>query len=249
MKEITLALSGGAARGAYHLGILQYIEENDITVKAISATSIGAIIAASWLSGVSAKEQLFIFKSREFKKVFSFNFFRTSIYKIDMNAKVLDTLVPKKNIEDLDIPLYITAVDINSGENIYFDKGDIKKICFASSALVPMFAPVEYNGYKLVDGGFRDHIPTKPLKSYGYKVVAVNLHPVYKSEVKESITSYIKRAVYLSTYRDSFEAKAQSDIYITSKKLLDYSIFSFKYFDELFELGYHDAKEKFSSEL
>ena len=249
MKEITLALSGGAARGAYHLGVLRFIEENDIKVKAISATSIGAIIASSWLSGVSAKEQLSIFKSREFKKIFSYNFFKKSIYKIDMNADILNTLVPKKNIEDLDTPLYITAVDINSGENIYFEEGDIKTICFASSALVPMFAPVSYKGHKLVDGGFIDHIPTEPLKSYGHEVVAVNLHPVYESEVKESIFSYVKRAVYLSTYRDSFDAKAKSDIYITSKKLLKYSIFSFKHFDELFELGFQDAKEKFSSKF
>ena len=249
MREITLALSGGAARGAYHLGVLHFIEENDITVKAICATSIGAIIGASWLSGISAKEQLAIFKSREFKKIFSFNFFRKSIYKIDMNAEILDTLVPKRNIEDLDTPLYITAVDINSGENIYFNSGDIKSVCFASSALVPMFEPVEYNGHKLVDGGFIDHIPTKPLKSYVYETVGVNLHPIYEAEVKENIFSYIKRTFYLSTYRDSFEAKADCDIYITSKKLPTYSIFSFKHFDELFELGYQDAKEKFSSKL
>lgn len=249
MKEITLALSGGAARGAYHLGVLRFIEENDIAVKAISATSIGAIIGASWLSGVSAKEQLSLFKSREFKNIFSFNFFRNSIYKIDMSAEVINTLVPKKNIEDLDIPLYITAVDINSGENICFDKGDIKSVCFASSALVPMFTPVNYNGRKLVDGGFIDHIPIEPLKSYGYEIAAVNLHPVYESEIKESLFSYIKRVVYISTYRDTLEAKVKSDIYITSKKLLNYSIFSFKHFDELFELGYQDAREKFSSKF
>ena len=96
MKEITLCLSGGAARGAYHLGVLQYIEESGIEVKAISATSIGAIIAASWLSGVSAKEQLAIFKSREFKKIFSFNFFRGSLFSIDTTAKIIKKLVPKK---------------------------------------------------------------------------------------------------------------------------------------------------------
>lgn len=246
MKEITLALSGGAARGAYHLGLLRYIEQNDIEVKAISGTSIGAIIGASWLSGVSAKEQLDIFKSREFKKVFSFNFFRGSIYKIDMHAEVLDKLVPKKNIEELDIPFYITAVDLKSGENLYFNSGDIKKLCFASSALVPMFAPVDYKGYKLVDGGFIDHIPSKPLHSFEYEVVGVNLHPVYPREIKEGIFGYIKRVLYLSMYRDSFDAKASSDIYITSKKLLDYSIFSFNHFDELFELGFNDAKESLS---
>lgn len=246
MREITLALSGGAARGAYHLGVLQYIEENDIRVKAISATSIGAIVASSWLSGVSAKEQLSIYKSREFKKIFSFNFFRKSIYKIDMNAEIVNTLVPKKNIEDLDIPLYITAVDINSGENIYFDKGDIKTICFASSALIPMFPPIKHDEYMLADGGFIDHMPIQALQSYKYEMVGVNLHPIYKSETKEGLFSYLKRVLSIRMYKNSFTAKAESDIYITSEKLLDFSLFSFKHFDELFELGYQDAREKFS---
>ena len=249
MKEITLALSGGAARGAYHLGVLQYIEENDIEVKAISATSIGAIIGASWLSGVSAKEQLAIFKSKEFKKIFRFNFFRKSIYKIDTDAKILDRLVLKRNIQDLEIPFFVTAVDLNSGQNIYFDSGDIKTLCFASSALVPIFAPVKYNGYRLADGGFIDHIPTQPLRSFPFEIVGVNLHPIYANETEESIFSYIKRVLYISMYRDSYDAKLNCDIYITSKKLLKYSIFSFSHFDKLFELGYHDAKEKFSSKL
>ncbi|WP_345994037.1 patatin-like phospholipase family protein [Sulfurimonas sp. HSL-1716] len=249
MKEITLALSGGAARGAYHLGVLQFIEESDIEVKAISATSIGAIIGASWLSGVSAKEQLAIFKSKEFKKIFRFNFFRNSIYRLDSTAKIVQKLVPKKNIQDFDIPFYVTAVDLNSGQNLYFDSGDIKTLCFGSSALVPIFAPVRYNGYKLADGGFIDHIPTQPLKAFPFEIVAVNLHPICKREVNDGIMSYIKRVLYISMYRDTFDAKINSDIYITSKKLLDYSIFSFYHFDELFELGYHDAKEKFNSKL
>ncbi|MDD2357564.1 MAG: patatin-like phospholipase family protein [Thiovulaceae bacterium] len=249
MSEITLALSGGAARGAYHLGVLQFIEENDIHVKAISATSIGAIIGASWLCGVSAKEQLEIFKSKEFKKIFSFNFFRGSLYKIDSNAKILDRLVPKNNIQDLETPLYITAVDLQSGENIFFDSGNIKTLCIASSALIPIFAPVHYNGYDLADGGFIDHIPMQPLHSYGCDIVAVNLHPMYKTDGKGSFYKNLKRALYLSMYSDSLSAKVNADIYITSKKLFDYSIFSFSNFDALFDLGYQDAREKFSLKL
>lgn len=249
MKEITLSLSGGAARGAYHLGVLHFIEQNAIEVKAICATSIGAVIGASWLCGISAQEQLCIFKSKEFKDIFSFNYFRKSIYRIDTDAKILDRLVPKKNIQDLDIPFYVTAVDLNSGQNIYFDSGDIKTLCFASSALVPMFSPVKYNGYKLADGGFIDHIPMTPLKSFDYEIVGVNLHPIYKKEIDDNIFSYIKKALYITTYGDSFDAKANCDIYITSKKLLDYSIFSFSNFDELFKLGFEDAKERFSLKL
>ena len=249
MSEITLALSGGAARGAYHLGVLHFIEEEGLHISAISATSIGAVIGASWLCGVSAKEQLDIFKSKEFKRIFSFNYFRKSLYKIDMNAKILERLVPKKNIQDLDTPFYVTAVDLISGANLYFDSGDIKTLCVASSALIPVFPPVQYNGYKLADGGFMDHIPLEPLKAYDAMRVGVNLHPIYKKESDSNIFGHISRTLYLSMYRESFEAKNSCDIYITSKKLLDYSMFSFSNFDALFALGYQNAKEKFSLKL
>ena len=247
MIEITLALSGGAARGAYHLGVLHYIEQNNIKVNAISGTSIGAIIGASWLCGVSAKEQLEIYKSKEFKKIFSFNYFRSSFLKIDINAAITQKLVPKQNIEDLEIPLFITAVDLKSGKNLYFDKGDLKTLCFAASALVPIFTPVEYNGYRLADGGFIDHIPMEALRAFDGELVAINLHPIYNKETGEGIFDNFMRSLSISTYRESSQADQCCDIYITSEKLLQYNMFSFGKLDALFELGYQDAEQKFSS--
>jgi NTE family protein len=249
MSEVTLALSGGAARGAYHLGVLHYIEQNDIKVKAICATSIGAVIGASWLSGVVAKEQLELFKSKEFQKIFRFNFFKRAIYKVDADAAILDQLIPKKNIQDLALPLYITAVDINSGQNIYFDSGNIKRLCLAASALLPLFAPIDYYDHKLIDGGFINHMPLEPLKSMEYKIVGVNLNPIIPTEISPNIFSYTKRALGIATYRNSTQVKADCDLYITSKKLLDYSLFSFRHLDELFELGFHDAHNRFASKM
>lgn len=249
MSDITLALSGGAARGAYHLGVLHFIEQNEINVKAICATSIGSVIGASWLSGVSAKEQLELFKSKEFRKVFRFDFFRRALYRVDADAAILDRFIPKKNIQDLEIPLYITAVDIDSGENIYFDTGNLKKLCLASSALLPLFAPIVYQGQRLIDGGFVNHMPLEPLKSLGLKIVGVNLNPIIKKDISPNIFSSTKRAFEIAAYKESGQIKADCDLYISSKKLLDYSLFSFKHFDELFALGFHDATHRFAAKM
>lgn len=249
MKAITLSLSGGASRGAYQLGVLQFIDENNIEVKAISATSIGAIIGASYASGVSPKKQLEIFKSKEFRKVISFNFFRGSIFKLNADAPILDELVLVKRIEDLPIDLYINAVDIHKGEEIYFDHGDIKTVCLAASALVPFFQSVKYKTHDLVDGGAINHMPVKPLRSYELPIVGVNLHPIYYEEKIKGLIDYTKRAMFLSTYRNSITAKQSCDIYITSPKLKDYNMFSFKHLDEMFAMGYEDAKCMFNEAL
>ena len=64
-NNLALALSGGVARGAFHLGVLDFCEQHNIDIKAYSGSSVGAIISASHASGVKAKEQLKIFSSKE----------------------------------------------------------------------------------------------------------------------------------------------------------------------------------------
>jgi NTE family protein len=150
-------------------------------------------------------------------------------------------------MQELKIPLYISAVDIENGENIYFERGDVREICLASSALTPIFPPVMYDNKKLIDGGTINHMPLQPLEKYSYKLVGVNLHPIYDENVQNSMVAIFKRAVFLGTFRNSLEAKKKCDVYISSPKLENYSLFSFKNLDELFALGYSDAVETFKN--
>ena len=242
MSEISLALSGGAARGAYHLGVLQYIDDVDIKVKAICGTSIGAIIGTSYASGVSPTRQLEIFKSQEFKNIFSFNFFRNSIFSIDSKAAVLKQLMPIDNLEELNIPVHLTAVDLATGEELFFSHGKLPEICLASSALIPMFKPVKYDGHILGDGGLINHMPIKPLKEHNYPIVGINLHPLTASSKQNNIYNFIKRAIYLKTYSSSQDSQRKCNVFITNDKLRNYSLFSLKHLDEMFNMGYRDAE-------
>ena len=151
--KISLALSGGAARGAFHLGVLQALEENNMEIVAISGSSIGAIIGTSYAAGVSPKEQLEIFQSKAFKKAFKFNNFKNGFFRIDRQKEILKALVPIENIEDTDIKLHITAIDLESGRIVRFTKGKAIPLCIASATVVPFFKPIAYEGYQLVDGG------------------------------------------------------------------------------------------------
>lgn len=51
--SVGLVLSGGGARGAAHIGVLQFLEEEQIPVDCVAGTSMGALIASAWLSGMS----------------------------------------------------------------------------------------------------------------------------------------------------------------------------------------------------
>jgi NTE family protein len=54
--RIGLALGGGGARGAAHIGALQALEELCVPVDAISGTSAGAIVGGLYASGMSPHE-------------------------------------------------------------------------------------------------------------------------------------------------------------------------------------------------
>src|SRR6185295_20404650 len=50
--RIGLALSGGGARGAAHVGVLQVLEELHVPVDSIAGTSMGAMIGGIYAAGV-----------------------------------------------------------------------------------------------------------------------------------------------------------------------------------------------------
>ena len=242
VTEVVLALSGGGARGAYHLGVLEYLDEKNITVKAICGTSIGSIIATSYASGVSPKKQLEILQSNAIRKIFRFAWFRGSLFHIDMQADILQKLVPNKAIETLKIPLYLTATNLDNASETLFTQGSAHTICKASSALTPLFEPVEIDGVTYVDGGVINHIPFRPLLQYDLPVIGVNLHPFIKNKKLHNIVSSLKRVIVAGLEQNTKEARRNCSFFIESPELTNYSILSLKNFDALFELGYNAAK-------
>ena len=54
--KIGLALSGGGARGAAHVGVLKVLEELNIPVDYIAGTSMGAVVGGLYASGMSSDE-------------------------------------------------------------------------------------------------------------------------------------------------------------------------------------------------
>src|SRR5271154_229954 len=53
---IGLALGGGFARGLAHVGVLKVLEEENIPIRFIAGTSVGALIGAAYCSGLSIAE-------------------------------------------------------------------------------------------------------------------------------------------------------------------------------------------------
>ena len=62
-RPVALTLSGGGARGFFHLGILKGLNELGITPEKINGTSAGALTGAFYAAGYQPDEIAQIFKS------------------------------------------------------------------------------------------------------------------------------------------------------------------------------------------
>jgi len=240
--KISLALSGGAARGAFHLGVIAALERNDVEIAAVSGTSIGAVIATSVGSGVSAFDMLRIVKSKAFRKVFQFNYFRKGLLRIDEKAAILKEIAPIERLEQMLIPTFVTCVDLPTGEIVRFCEGETRKLAIASAALIPVFRPIEHENYMLIDGGFMDNLPVAPLLGLPDPVVSVNLFPSNIKQKSHFFSSF-ERAIYLSILASSKQQIDQSDLCISDPALNDFGLFTFGQIEACFELGYRKGNE------
>lgn len=245
---LALVLGGGAARGAFHLGFLHFCEENNIKINAYSGSSIGAIISASHASGVSAKEQLKIFSSKETKQALKFNFFKNGLLKIDTKHKIIKELLPIENLEDIPKPVWVNAYDVKTKKLHYFNEGNTLMLCMASSALIPIFKPISYNNMYLIDGGLFDNLPIKPLENKGYEILTIDLFA--KKELKKKYLKFkplkpIKKAIFNQLYQNHKYTIENTHNYLGSSSIRDFSLFSFKELNSCFDLGFKEAQNHF----
>lgn len=245
--NFALALGGGAARGAFHLGFLHFCEEKNIDIKAYSGSSIGSIISCSHASGISAKEQLKIFSSKDIRQALKFNYFRNGLLKIDTSNKIIKELLPITKIEDIPKPVFVNAYDLKKRELHTFSKGDTLTLCMASSALPPLLKPVKYNNMYLIDGGLFDNIPIKPLENKNYDIYSVDLFPKRYSNpiLRLNPIKIIKKKLFTQLYNNHKYTLKNTNYYIGSQDIRNFSLYTFNELDECFKLGFKEAQNHF----
>lgn len=176
IPAIGLALGGGFARGMAHIGVLKVLEEEGIPIRVVAGTSVGALIGASYCSGLSIEELEKVAHSVRFTTFARWTVSRYGFATNDRMVSFLARTLKVKTFEELRIPLGVTATDFNSGEGIVFHSGSIVDPVRASCAYPGMFLPVNIRGRWLVDGMLSYPVPTRPLREMGaQRVLAVHL--------------------------------------------------------------------------
>ncbi|MEG1406172.1 MAG: patatin-like phospholipase family protein, partial [Alistipes sp.] len=67
-QTVGVVMSGGGAKGLYHIGVLEALEQNGIPIDYVAGTSMGSIIAAMYAAGYSPAEMRMIVESGVIKE-------------------------------------------------------------------------------------------------------------------------------------------------------------------------------------
>jgi len=141
-----LALSGGALRGAAHIGVLSVLEKNDLRPDFIAGTSSGSLVAALYALGLSSRQMTELLQSLSASKLYDLNLSWSTLWDAGINLllwlikaparayrplpsgllkgdKVLqwiEEITGQRRFYDTQIPLAVMATDINTGEAVCY---------------------------------------------------------------------------------------------------------------------------------
>lgn len=176
IPSIGLALGGGFARGIVHIGVLKVLEEENIPVRCIAGTSVGALIGAAYCSGATPAELEHIAARVRFRDLARWTISRLGFATNLRMLTFLNKILKVSSFEELRIPLAVTATDFISGEGVVFRSGPLADPVRASCAYPGVFLPVTVNGRLLVDGMLAHSLPSLPVRDMGAdRVIAINL--------------------------------------------------------------------------
>jgi len=189
--ERALILSGGGARGAFQVGVLKYLKEQNWHPELICGTSVGAINAVAIGCGVTIDQLARFWRTFDRQKVYKFALakFILSLLSRRRFSPIMDTTPLRHLLENtLEIEalrnsktdILISAVNMRTTEISYFNQSTITLEHVMASSAMPMFFPWQIiQGEPYWDGGVMVNTPIEPaLERHAKEIVVVLLSPV-----------------------------------------------------------------------
>jgi NTE family protein len=203
-KRVALVIGSGSVKCAAAVGIRNVLEREGVGVDMLVGCSGGAIYAAAMATGRSAPEIADMARALWTRDVTSrrdnasmLRAVAPKLMKFDAERFGLrdDRLILKRlhaafgdaRIEDMRVPLHLTATDFATGELVALSRGSLVDAVRASIALPFAFAPKRIDGRLLVDGFLADPMPVSVAIRQGAGViVAVGFESPYQDDVRSA---------------------------------------------------------------
>ena len=210
MVKATLVLEGGANRGVFTSGVLDYLMEKDMYMSNVIGVSAGACNAVDYVSKQAGRSrECVIHREKEYDYVYGLK--KTLKEKALMDMDMLFDKFPNEIYpfdfetyfaSEMECELVVTNCITGDAEYLSEDKDPerLMKICRASSSM-PLVTPmVNIDGVPYLDGGLADSVPIRRAQKLGNEKIIVILtrNQGYRKKVISPAVQKLYRQAYKS---------------------------------------------------
>jgi NTE family protein len=176
-RAVGVVLSGGGARGAAHLGVLEELTATGVEIDRIGGASMGALVAALFAAGLSIDEIAARMRT-ELVERNPMNDFTIPLVALTRGRKgeaMVRRLTGELFVEDLERDYFSVSSDLIANEPVEHRSGPLAEAVGASVAIPAFVPPVAIGERLLVDGGVLDNLPVARMPRDEGPVIAVNV--------------------------------------------------------------------------
>ncbi|TRX02219.1 patatin-like phospholipase family protein [Flavobacterium gawalongense] len=160
------------------------------------------------------------------------------MYNYNLLSRITRNVRHIKDFNKLPIPFLCIGTNIETGEEVLLNKGNLAQAMIASSAFPSLFSPVEIDGKLLVDGGVANNYPIEEVRKLGADIIIgvdVQNNLLDRTQLKDA-TKILVQITNLQS-RDRMKKNVKdTDIYI-KPDIKNYGVISFDKGKEIIRKG------------
>lgn len=232
-KTWGLAMSGSGNRSSFYIGFLEVLEEHKLKPDYLSVCSGGSLVASAYACGSLPEFKNFILdldteKIKNLMKKGDGGGF----YSLDKVEEEMLRFTKGLSFEEVKPLMAFSCVDIENGEKVELQMGDIARAARISCTLPGIFEPIQWGDRILVDGGLLTIIPTQALKDANVDViVGVTLRGTKHIFTSRQLTikkayNFLKKILFIDELEDliGWVEKLMPENYSEEKKPKTFSV-------------------------
>ena len=169
-EAVGVVLSGGGARGWFHVGALRALQEARVPIDAIGGASSGALAGACYATDPSSYE-------RYYQKVFDICMTLSShmalhnlilpvvsIFNAKRTTESLVRAFGDLDMEDLHTPFFCVSCNLNQAREAVWQRGKLWEAVRSCVAIPVLISPMVSEGDLHFDGGLVNNLPVDVMR-------------------------------------------------------------------------------------
>ncbi len=248
MKEFAVSFKGGMARGLGSIGLMRFLQEENLKPKYFAGSSSGALVAAGFAMNYTWDKILNDFKEVKITKLMSLTNLVTKgglIPKerfLEMLSESLETPIQRIDIKNLPNKLYVFSSNLKTQNRVVIHSGNLGEALIRSCSYPLVIERSNFANY--IDGDLTSSYSANYLRNRGAEVV---IGCGYRPRRSDLFTTNPLDTL-ISTYRlltgqiDSYYNSIDPVDYELEFKADDVSYMGFKDIDRVVERAYRKAK-------